>query len=234
MLHGEDGDKDDTVGGEGEDGDGGEHHHLLPLQRLGILPARKTHVQRIVAVQVLTFIRRIHHSIPCCHTNCFQISKTQLCGQPVMQLCKEHCNAKVHVELTTDQTDWDYAIIIEGMAEQFFEEKTLPLRNVLIVQLQFLATEEVDLRHISKFLSWHVIWHICSSLFDCKKNVKFFEFAKVDWLYPNVGLTLTGERLCWSVRGEKEDRGPDLPPSTASSYYFSYIIAHFKEVFTQP
>ena len=34
LLHGEDSDEDDTVGGEGEDGDGGEHHDLLPLQRL--------------------------------------------------------------------------------------------------------------------------------------------------------------------------------------------------------
>ena len=101
MLHGEDGDEDDTVGGEGEDGDGGEHHDLLPLQRLGILPARKTQVRRIVAAQVLTHIGWIHHNIPCCHTNCFQISKTQLCGQPVLQLCKEHYNAKIHVELTT-------------------------------------------------------------------------------------------------------------------------------------
>ena len=88
---------------------------------------------------------------------------------------------------------------------------------MLFVQLQFLATEEANWRHTSKFLSWHAIWHICLNLFDCEKNVNFFEFAKCDWLYPNVGLPFTGERLCWSVRGKKEDRGPDLLlPSTAS------------------
>ena len=50
-----------------------------------------------------------------------------------------------------------------------------------------------------------------------KRDVFLIRKVRLDWLYPNVGLPFTGERLCRSVQGKKEDRGPDLLlPSTAS------------------
>ena len=40
LVHGEDGDEDDAVEDEGEDGDGGEDQDLRPLQRLVVRPTR--------------------------------------------------------------------------------------------------------------------------------------------------------------------------------------------------
>ena len=61
------------------------------------------------------------------------------------------------------------------------------------------------------------------------RECNFFDKYHV-WLYPNEGLSFTGERLCWSVRGKKEDRGPDLPPSTASFLSFFRHNCSFKGV----
>ena len=43
------------------------------------------------------------------------------------------------MEFTTDQTDWDYAIIIEGMAEQFFEEKNDLLPDKDLINVAFIS-----------------------------------------------------------------------------------------------
>ena len=56
MIHGEDGDEDDAVEDEGEDGDGGEHQDLGPLQRLLIRPTRVTHVLIPTVIKILAHV----------------------------------------------------------------------------------------------------------------------------------------------------------------------------------
>ena len=56
LLHGEDGDEDDAVEDEGEDGDGGEDQDLGPLQWLLIRPTRVAHISIPTVIQILAHI----------------------------------------------------------------------------------------------------------------------------------------------------------------------------------
>ena len=56
LIHGEDGDEDDAVEDEGEDGDGGEYQDLRPLPWLLIRPTRVAHISIPTVIQILAYI----------------------------------------------------------------------------------------------------------------------------------------------------------------------------------
>ena len=60
LLHGEDGDEDDAVEDEGEDGDGGEHQDLGQLQWLLVRPTLVAHIHVQTGIQLLAYVWHTH------------------------------------------------------------------------------------------------------------------------------------------------------------------------------
>ena len=56
MIFGEDGDEDDAVEDEGEDGDGGEHQDLGQLQWLLVRPTLVAHIHVQTGIQLLAYV----------------------------------------------------------------------------------------------------------------------------------------------------------------------------------